>query len=250
MMDHIARQFLADKYDGLTAPEKLTKLYERDPQAAREIMASMFAPEDDEKQRLRANLKADADAKDRVHWGVSINLPVPDHGQTFDTFVSHPDIRPAYDAVQRWVSLEGPGMLVLAGSPGVGKSHLCAAAIHALKASGHHDGILYVRTENVLQSILQEAVGNKRLAEVMEELCGVPRLILDDFGATAGKDWYRSQLDEIIDARWENAASVRTLVATNLLAKDLPPRIASRLADKTRAVNVAIAAGDYRQVQT
>ena len=54
-------------------------------------------------------------------------------------------------------------------------------------------------------------------------------------------------MDEIINARWRGAGGLRTMVTLNFKSKDMPPRIASRLGDKSRSLVVQIEAEDMRK---
>ena len=143
-----------------------------------------------------------------------------------------------------WVARRGPPILTLAGSPGVGKSHLTDAAGSVLLAQGED---VVFREASKLFEEFHQAVGSNRLDDLLQAYGSVPWLIVDDFGQGAATDWGRDIQDRLVNDRWTGArGGLRTLVTTNLKAADLPPRVASRLRDRALACVVAISAPDYR----
>ena len=76
---------------------------------------------------------------------------------------------------------------------------------------------------------------------------GALSLIIDDLGLAALTDTMRGVMDEIINARWRGAGGLRTMVTLNFKSKDMPPRIASRLGDRSRSLVVQIDAEDMRK---
>ena len=139
-----------------------------------------------------------------------------------------------------------PSFLTLSGVPGCGKTMLAKAACYRLWGK---NPVLFI-TEAGMMKLVHEAIQGNRVDAVMEELCGMPNLILDDFGSAALGPWDAAKRDEIISYRWENHESCRTMITTNLLAnqiRDQSPRIHDRIInDKRRAVQVQITAPSYR----
>lgn len=186
---------------------------------------------------------------DHLFWGeVFLNIDPPDP-KTFADFNNDLlGVGWAYAAALVWSNGSGPGMLLLGGIPGTGKTHLAKAAYASLAAKGRD---VFYRTEPGMINNLQAAIQQKNVEAVVEEISTVPWLIIDDYGRAATGDWGKAQIDSIIDARWETADAVRTLFTTNLdgeQLEQLSPRIASRMSDRTRALRVAMGkdAKDYR----
>jgi hypothetical protein len=70
-------------------------------------------------------------------------------------------------------------------------------------------------------------------------------LVIDDVGlGLTGNDWEYSQLEEVVDARYDRR--LLTLMATNRHLSELPDRVVSRLRDPEVGVIVLNSAKDYR----
>jgi len=182
----------------------------------------------------------------RDGWGYGWDLPhgVPP-GPGFDAFSDrdNPSLAEAKAATLEWLAGMGPGILVLAGGPGRGKTHLAVAAGGALLERGQ--SVLY-RTEPALMGELRTAAREGALEDRLEAISVVPWLIIDDLGLEPASDWGRAIQDRLIDARWRYASWARTLMTANLKAGQMPARVASRLRDRQRVRAVQIAAEDYR----
>ncbi len=164
----------------------------------------------------------------------------------FDRRSRYPSIAQMLDSVKAWVTGEGPAMLTVAGSVGVGKTLLAIAAANQLLQRGE---IVVYRREPELITDLQAHIKTKDVDKQMQEYCQTPWLVVDDFGTAAQGDWTRAKMDELIDARWRMAdgGAIRTLITTNLFPEDLPTRVASRLDDASRGRAVKVDAPDYRR---
>jgi chromosomal replication initiation ATPase DnaA len=195
-----------------------------------------------------ANIKS---ATREFGWGYAGTLPdgVPWGAPGFDDFIVHPKgkvlivaLNTELNAAMEWAAGTLPNLVTLAGPPGVGKTHLAGAAAQVV-ADGHHQ-LLY-RSEH---DLLEDFRPGRNPEEAEYAYREVPWLIIDDLGVEALTGWGKAVMDQVVDARWRGAATgLRTLITTNLLSKDLPPRLASRLGDRSRALVVQVAAEDYRR---
>lgn len=170
--------------------------------------------------------------------------------KSFDSFV----VRPKHRSVQQgltaallWAAGGGKPILVLSGKPGMGKSHLAAAAAQVILERGER--VMY-REEKPFLRYLQTLYGPDSVRgasdEAVGELCTVPWLILDDHGLTKRTEWVDALLDDLIHARWRDAGRLRTLVTTNAGPDGLSPRVADRLQDHQVAATCVIDASSYR----
>jgi len=165
--------------------------------------------------------------------------------RTFESFrerPEHPTVQEAFEAAKGFVR-GGPPILTLAGAVGCGKSHLLMAMGWELVGRGV---LAMYRPEPHLISELKRAMEERNYDTLLGDVMNCPFLLLDDLGVEALTDWTRSVLDAIIDHRWSHRLPLA--VATNLKSGELPPRIADRLADKSRGKVVQISAESYRRM--
>jgi len=149
-------------------------------------------------------------------------------------------------AARAWADGLGKALITLMGPPGTGKSHLAKAAYVNITQRGE---TVFYMTEGDLIKELHRAVGDSTLSRFLDDLQAVPWLIIDDVGTQAMSPWAKGNFDHIINARWESFGATRTFFTTNLAGKDLPPRVASRIADTMRAEVITIKATDYRMTR-
>jgi len=143
---------------------------------------------------------------------------------------------------------DGQGWLYIHGPVGSGKSHLAAAAGHAIAARGR--SVAYVTTGGLLAFLrggFQDRSADQRLASLQE----VSLLILDDLGTERknradGPSWAEEQLFEILNARYVHQ---RATIITSNLAPDaaLDERLADRVAGM--AMIIHLVASSYRQLK-
>ena len=167
---------------------------------------------------------------------------------TFDSFrAANPAMADARQQVINWADGMAPYLLTLAGQTGVGKTHLAEAAHLVLMRRG--ETVLFQTEASVLTRIHSAMRPDAPFSveSVLSEVMTTPWLILDDLGVTAQGEWDRSQMDTLINVRWQGAQRrLHTLITTNLTGTDLPERMASRLRDTQWAKAVVIQAVDYR----
>jgi hypothetical protein len=224
-----------------------------------EVTTQMAVAADREEQERRAN-RQDLGI-DRDEWGTGIHLDPPHEMFSLDTMETLPELTAAFDAIHNWTygvkrrpdlnDLDDmgeiyPPFLVLNGIPGCGKTRLAKGACAALWG---RTPVLFITEGEMVQS-LHGGLANGNLAAIEDDLKTIPALILDDYGAAALTvgSWGHGKRDEVLSHRWE--MDFRTMITTNWKSSEIKansPRLASRMMDRTKAVNVAIQAKDYRQ---
>jgi DNA replication protein DnaC len=229
----------------------LEELRIKDPAAAAAVgayVAGDYRNLEDE-QRQRGVAASQVMERDRSgHPLKDIDSGVPDKIKTFDTFLPRdqfPSVVAARQTVQEWTHGHGTPMVILAGVPGTGKTHLLQAAGGYIEA--HYLDLIF-RTEADLIGDAQRRFEDKTSERFLRAVCGCYWLILDDLGAAALGVWGQGTMDRIVDARYRLAqqGEGRTLIATNLTAMEMPARMASRLQDPGVCQVVKIMASDYR----
>lgn len=138
-------------------------------------------------------------------------------------------------------NLSWGNFLVLAGSTGIGKTHLALAIAWEWFDDGF--SVLFTRVDDLLDRLRRGYDDSSyHLTLDLVRRCGL--LVLDDLGAEHAKDWAGEKIDRIVD--WRYVDHTALVVTTNAKSDDLPPRVASRLADRSCSVVVQIDADDYR----
>jgi DNA replication protein DnaC len=134
---------------------------------------------------------------------------------TFANFELLPGTAQAYEAVRQIADGNSKAsMLLLYGGSGCGKTHLLKAAILRLYGRG-----IFVRylTWSRLVNTLKEGFHDSVMPPYWQRLgnyCYAMALVIDDVGlGSNGTDWEYSQLEEIIDIRYDQR--LLTSMATN-----------------------------------
>jgi DNA replication protein DnaC len=171
-------------------------------------------------------------------------------GQRFSTFASDGPASAACEAFNAAVDFAAQphGWLVIHGPMGNGKSHLAAAiANHLIDA--RRIPTLFLTAPELLEALrheIQHAVdaGSGPHASLLHAARTVPVLILDDLGAERTTGWAEERLFLLLDKRYREQSP--TVIITNELLENLPPRIYSRLGDRNLSTVVYNPAADYR----
>jgi DNA replication protein DnaC len=127
------------------------------------------------------------------------------------------------------------------GGVGNGKTHLCQALTIVLNQRGID--AYYYRVPDLLKT-LRAAIDTHDSDDWVKSLSNVQALVLDDFGLEAQTMWSTANIEDIIDARWQEKRI--TVMTTNKNIIDLPARIQSRFRDTDLSVYVLNAGKDYR----
>lgn len=142
-------------------------------------------------------------------------LPAFFHGKTVERW----DTKTRDEqAVKQWAlafqekGKAGDRGILLVGGPGVGKTHLLCAILRFLTLER---GIMcrFADSFQVLQDLKVAFDEGGNSAVLLEEICTVPVLVLDEVGKTRTDGWQHDVLDTIVSRRYD--AGLTTLAATN-----------------------------------
>lgn len=172
---------------------------------------------------------------------------------TFDTYDPAKAVRPGCDvsaikrACQEFAALP-KGWLVLAGSYGVGKTHLAyAIAGELLKRAVP----VYAASVPEMLTMIRSGFGDAQglsAEQRLNTLRTIEVLVLDDWGTEKGSDWVSETMFTVLNARYNERLT--TVITTNLSPTELvkkDARLASRMLDADLSRVLFIVAGDYRQ---
>jgi DNA replication protein DnaC len=245
---------LYDDIEGMSLKEMLAIVREHGTPEDRHHVSQMFTKRmfgrdaDPHAEDRRANIeRSNRDLGITAAIQFAPGVPGALHFDTFDpTF--HNDARAAYKAVQAWMQRSGPLMLTLAGITGTGKTHLADAAASVLLDRGEE---IVFRREQDLTADVRARISTQTSDVALSEYGQVPWLVIDELGGENRTDFIDATMDQLIDARWQGArAGTRwTLITTNLVAADLPTRVASRLGDNTVGAVLEVRSPDYRRAR-
>jgi len=141
----------------------------------------------------------------------SSRLPAGFREKTFESFQVTPGTREAYELARKAAQGAGARGLLLAGPPGVGKTHLAAAIVNARLASDRQ--ALFCMVPEMLDDIRRVIRDDDATCELMDLVKQAELLVLDDLGAERATDWAREVMLIIVSARL--AADRQTVVTTN-----------------------------------
>ena len=144
-----------------------------------------------------------------------------------------------------------PRGYLLHGPPGTGKTLLSCIILNELVLHRARPGRLISLSRKFFQQIRdtysQESEQYGRSYQILDELCKIPYLVLDDFGVQRGTDWETEMLYDLIDARYgeENFTVVTTNQSMQEIEAISDGRVLSRLVEMCYVVPMN--GQDYRQ---
>ena len=163
--------------------------------------------------------------------------------QTFEEFIVRQGTEKSLEAFKELAfTRTGKPFLLVYGGVGNGKTHLCQALTKELLKQGID--AYYYRVPDLLKT-LRNAIQEHSLDDWITSLSNVGALILDDYGLENQTDWALANIEDIVDARWQEKRI--TAMTTNKDIKELPARIASRFSDTLLSVKVLNTGTDYRK---
>ena len=161
---------------------------------------------------------------------------------TFGTFKPVLGVETTLDAFRDIAfNPDAPPLLLVYGTTGNGKTHLCEATATELLKRGV-DCRLWAVAD--LVSKLKESIPENTTELLIGKLKTLSALILDEWGQNYGSMWEEQKLEEIVIAR--EREGLITIVTTNLELEKLPERVISRFRDATQARIILNVASDFR----
>lgn len=122
----------------------------------------------------------------------------------------------------------GFASFVFSGAPGTGKNHLAAAIGNYLMTGGH--SVLVVTIPDLMLRVRECYDGGQSEASLLDELCKVDLLVLDEVGIQRGSSGEKVILNQIIDRRLSAMRPVGVL--TNLNHEGLLDALGARILDR------------------
>lgn len=121
--------------------------------------------------------------------------------------------------------------LIMAGSPGTGKTHLAIAI--AREVMLRNDTAMFVSVIDMMRAV-KETYGNsdKTERQVINEFAQPELLIMDEVGRQHGTDTERMIMFDVINARY--LACKPTIIITNLTLPELRPALGEATEDRLR----------------
>ena len=158
----------------------------------------------------------------------------------FETFQNTPDMQHILRQVHAW-AWQPTGGIVLAGPTGRGKTHLAVAAASDLAESGVD--IMFVESRTLLDR-LKQGISDGTYDERLRRLKQATVLVLDDYGSERQTEFSEEIIEGVLSYRYE--MELGFLVTTNLMARDLSPRLASRMGHEGRVSVLECTGKDWR----
>ncbi|EKZ6373106.1 ATP-binding protein [Klebsiella aerogenes] len=122
----------------------------------------------------------------------------------------------------------GFASFVFSGAPGTGKNHLAAAIGNHLLAGGH--SVLVVTIPDLMLRVRECYDDGQSEASLLDDLCRVDLLILDEVGIQRGSSGEKVILNQVIDRRLSSMRPVGIL--TNLNYESLTDTLGARIIDR------------------
>lgn len=117
---------------------------------------------------------------------------------------------------------------VFSGAPGTGKNHLAAAIGNHLLTGGH--SVLVVTIPDLMLRVRECYDDGQSEASLLDDLCRVDLLILDEVGIQRGSSGEKVILNQVIDRRLSSMRPVGIL--TNLNYESLTDTLGARIIDR------------------
>ncbi|MES0225583.1 ATP-binding protein [Citrobacter braakii] len=138
--------------------------------------------------------------------------------------------RKAFTMAKSYAQNFGVGFasFVFSGGPGTGKNHLAAAIGNHLLSGGQ--SVLVVTIPDLMLRVRECYDGGQSEAALLDDLCKVDLLVLDEVGIQRGSNGEKVILNQVIDRRLSSMRPVGIL--TNLNHNDLLVALGARVIDR------------------
>ena len=138
--------------------------------------------------------------------------------------------RKAFTMAKSYAQNFGTGFasFVFSGSPGTGKNHLAAAIGNHLLSGGQ--SVLVVTIPDLMLRVRECYDGGQSEASLLDDLCKVDLLVLDEVGIQRGSNGEKVILNQVIDRRLSSMRPVGIL--TNLNHDELLVALGARVIDR------------------
>jgi DNA replication protein DnaC len=176
-----------------------------------------------------------------ARWQAIIVVPsrlplVSQHTLRFRTYEETPDNAEAIQAARAFLAGDiDPPLLLVVGTPGVGKTHLALAV--AWEHAEDWGQLLYYQAEELLDDLRDFEAG--KYVRWIKRIRETPLLIIDDIGAQSDTAYGMAKMDMIIDYRYREHKPV--LATSNTL------KLPDRLLDRFKAGKVVLIKGQSRR---
>lgn len=121
-----------------------------------------------------------------------------------------------------------PSLVVMAGPPGVGKTHCAVATMAKWYSKGRRSQQLLTEAELVLR--VKEGMGAHTDSDVLRRMQNTGLLVLDDLGRSTSTDWGVQMVVNNLVHRIDNGRP--TIITTNLTHEEVRTKLDERLASR------------------
>jgi DNA replication protein DnaC len=144
--------------------------------------------------------------KRRVRLFGRAKIPAAYHDKNVEHPSFSPSTRSQAEAQRRLMKFQARGEpgdagLLLMGPPGIGKTHLMCGIIRFLTLERGQE-CRYIDSFHLLEELRATFEARQGASALMEAVCSVPILVLDELGKTRTTGWQREVLDQIISRRY------------------------------------------------
>jgi DNA replication protein DnaC len=166
---------------------------------------------------------------------------------TFEDFEpTIPGTEEAFEAALAFAQEPDHRWLFLAGSCGVGKTHL-AVAIAKYAMQWHQMSVYFAVVPDLLDHLRAtfDPKSGSAYDDRFTSIRNAPLLVLDDLGTENATPWAREKLYQIINHRYSE--QMPTVITSNVELRKVDDRIVSRMLDHRLTQYIEIDAEDYRR---